>query len=346
MLHARSAHTSTLLKDGTVLIAGGFEAWPTPVADAELFDPATGVFTVAGSMVAPRIWHSAVLLEDGRVLIVGGYSKPKNVPVDLLQEPMAEIYDPATRVFTPAGTLAQPRYQAFAVTTPDGGAVVLGGRCTSRSEGFDASTRSFRDIGFSNFFQEIGSSPVFVGPGQIVMAGGGYCSGRGDFSVADISVSDDYGKTFVNIGHLNDSRMWHTTTTLGRDKLLVAGGFARDFNPSFRSGTLDSAEIVDAATGLSRRVGSLHEARAGHSAAPLATGEVLIAGGGVATTEIFDPSTETFHVAGSLVVPRSGAPMIVTKDQRVFLFGGSNGSGSLSSVEEFVAGASRRRAVI
>jgi len=57
MLVARrgGAYTATRLDDGRVLVAGGNNA-DGPVADAELFDPSSGTWTVTGSMVVPRCW--------------------------------------------------------------------------------------------------------------------------------------------------------------------------------------------------------------------------------------------------------------------------------------------------
>ena len=39
MTLGRYAHTATLLNDGTVLIAGGFNIWPTPTSSAEIYKP-------------------------------------------------------------------------------------------------------------------------------------------------------------------------------------------------------------------------------------------------------------------------------------------------------------------
>jgi hypothetical protein len=43
-------HTATLLPNGNVLVAGGFDASTTPLASAELYDPNTGTWSVTGSM--------------------------------------------------------------------------------------------------------------------------------------------------------------------------------------------------------------------------------------------------------------------------------------------------------
>jgi hypothetical protein len=68
---ARYLHTSTTLKDGTVLVIGGDEA-AGPLATAEVYDPVAGTFSPTGSMGAARAVHTATLLSDGRVLVVGG----------------------------------------------------------------------------------------------------------------------------------------------------------------------------------------------------------------------------------------------------------------------------------
>ncbi|MEO7674442.1 MAG: kelch repeat-containing protein [Pyrinomonadaceae bacterium] len=56
-----------LLKNGTVLIAGGGEQVAT-------YNPATKSFSIAdGRMDTARFYSTATLLTDGRVLIAGGY---------------------------------------------------------------------------------------------------------------------------------------------------------------------------------------------------------------------------------------------------------------------------------
>jgi Galactose oxidase, central domain len=95
----RWQHTATLLNDGTVLLAGGFNgtatwtlapfgkeagdtgSW-TPTSGAieastEIYNPATGVFTAGANMAGSRFGHTATLLiagpNAGDVLMVGGF---------------------------------------------------------------------------------------------------------------------------------------------------------------------------------------------------------------------------------------------------------------------------------
>lgn len=81
MTNGRGSHTATPLADGTVLIAGGFTAFPfaPTVADAEVYDPAAGSFTVVASMVQARGRHAAAALSGGDVLVAGGFDQFGNV---------------------------------------------------------------------------------------------------------------------------------------------------------------------------------------------------------------------------------------------------------------------------
>ncbi len=115
----RTYHTMTKLPDGRVLIVGGnqsvsFDATPqnrdpvsgifdphakyTSTATAEIFDPATGTFTLTGSLSEARAMHAAILLPTGKVLIVGGtqefgdgrYTWPNSI----------ELFDPESGTFS------------------------------------------------------------------------------------------------------------------------------------------------------------------------------------------------------------------------------------------------------
>src|SRR5262249_28173990 len=64
------ASTTTLLPDGTVLIAGPL----IPFYDLPTvrYVPSIGSFVTTGDMITPRIGNTATLLPDGTVLMTGG----------------------------------------------------------------------------------------------------------------------------------------------------------------------------------------------------------------------------------------------------------------------------------
>ena len=85
----RSHHTTTLLKDGRVLVTGGYNGngsdWETGIfSSAEVYEPLTETFTGVGDMTRHRMAHTATRLQDGRVLIAGG----------LTHDPSAELFVP------------------------------------------------------------------------------------------------------------------------------------------------------------------------------------------------------------------------------------------------------------
>src|SRR5262245_46205083 len=71
LVTARASHTATLLQNGMVLVAGGFDITGIS-AIAELYDPATGLWTATGSLGIARRDHTATLLPNGQVLVAGG----------------------------------------------------------------------------------------------------------------------------------------------------------------------------------------------------------------------------------------------------------------------------------
>jgi hypothetical protein len=106
---SRKGHSSTLPADGNVLIVGGENA-DGFVTQAEIFDPASAVFTSGLAMGVARAGHSATLFADGRVFIAGGDANGS-----------AEIFDPSSSRFsavTANMTVARSMHSAALLREP------------------------------------------------------------------------------------------------------------------------------------------------------------------------------------------------------------------------------------
>jgi Kelch motif len=66
LVTARYIHIATLLPNGQVLVAGGFDG--SLLASAELYDPTSGIWTATDSLATARDGHTATLLPSGKVL--------------------------------------------------------------------------------------------------------------------------------------------------------------------------------------------------------------------------------------------------------------------------------------
>ena len=173
MLSPYGGFPATLLRDGRVLV-GDIED-PTvedSVAGAEVYDPASGTWTVTGKMVDGGGGEStATLLRDGRVLLIGddgtGSSMTPSGTLDAHREDdqpapqpcrpilladgnvlvagghapgdhptdSAELYDPDTGTWTAIANMQAPRDNIEAFLQPDGKVLVVGGyaRAANRS---------------------------------------------------------------------------------------------------------------------------------------------------------------------------------------------------------------------
>jgi hypothetical protein len=119
------------LRDGRVMVLGGdgcdgVHPCGPAQADAELFDPKTGKFTLAAPMKQGRSQFTAHVLPDGRVLVLGGASISAggvHVPLDQI-----EAYDPKADTWTVMPyKLSTGRTWHASALVRDGTVLVMGG---------------------------------------------------------------------------------------------------------------------------------------------------------------------------------------------------------------------------
>jgi hypothetical protein len=269
MTVGRSGHTATLLKNGKVLIVGGWTGRYEARRAAELYDPETNSFTPTGDMVIERAGNTATLLPDGRVLLAGGVDRNENALAS------AELYDPATGSFSLTGAMADPRGAHTATALKNGQVLIAGGgsghypsQTVYRSaELFDPATGKFTATGHMNFARHKHAA-VLLTSGKVLIAGGSdNRDWHGEYSSAE--VFDPTTGTFSATGSMNTSRfkLPQAVVLLNTGKVLISGG------GSF-------AEVYDEAMGAFSMVeGSLGAARLFASATLLTNGKVLITGG-------------------------------------------------------------------
>ena len=173
---ARLRHTATLLESGKVLVVGGatdniFDFYDA-VADAESYDPETGMWSDAGYLNVGRYNHTATLLDSGKVLVAGGIYSSDYYGGIVLNS--AELYDPATRTWRAINNLNIARKGHTATLLENGRVLVTGGYnnfCLNSAELYDpatgvwGSTASLKDI-------RLDHAAILLDNGKVLVTGG------------------------------------------------------------------------------------------------------------------------------------------------------------------------------
>jgi len=308
---ARFHHTATLLPDGRVLVVGGEQGRGSPLASAELYDPATGTFSDTSSLSTARDGHTATLLPNGLVLVAGGR---RTHPGGSLAS--AELYDPATGTWSPTGSMNEGRVFHTATLLPSGLVLVAGGRQTgiplASAELYDPVTGTWSPTGSFDTGRVFHTANLLAN-GKLLIAGGQ------DSAFTELASAQLYNPAtgiWSTTGSLNIARFDHTGTLLSNGMVLVAGG-----NPN----ELDSAELYDPATGTWSVTGALNERRADDVDTLLPNGLALVVGGTSLdpdTCELYDPATGTWSFTGSLNTMRKDHALTVLPNGMILVTGG------------------------
>lgn len=173
----RYYHSTTVLADGKVLVAGGESGFGTGLGDyatAFVYDPDTEQWTPVGNMTTERTVHTATLLPGGDVLVVGGGRGAVGRS--------AERFNPASGTWTPVGNLTAARRWHRAVLLPASGKVLVAGsyspndfppgeRNTASCELFDPATNTWSPA--ANMTQRRSDFTLtLLADGRVLAAGG------------------------------------------------------------------------------------------------------------------------------------------------------------------------------
>lgn len=223
----RELAVAALLPDGRVLVAGG--GYETPLASAEIYDPATGTFAPTGATGSPRGWaHGrshvvrplAVTLDDGRTLVMGGTGEGAGATMD--------IFEPDRDGFRQVpGASGCEDGQMVAVRLEDGRVLI---RCDLGAWLYDPSDDSMRGVEDPAATGRDGSEGVDLGAahllpdGRVLFTGALSRTQSGILAHGPADVFDPTTEAFQNLATRDNPSARSLSITLQDGRILFTGG--------------------------------------------------------------------------------------------------------------------------
>ena len=264
---------------------------------------------------------------------------------EVLPTPMVLIDTPTP---LPTNSMVMARGDHTSTRLPDGRILVAGGddgsdrleAITDSTELFNPATGRWDSAGAMGR-QRTRHASVLLNDGRALLVGGAGVvqaeidEQRIDQPLVETDVFDPSTNTWAFIGEISSPRDGLAATLLSNGAVLITGG---NDGGGTEISILDSAEILDPASGSWSPTGTMSQGRQGHSATLLADGTALIMGGDdgmdtFSSAEIYDPSTRAFSKTGDMAEARERFTATLLEDGRVLVAGGSGDSPRLASAE-------------
>ena len=259
----RYGHEATLLQDGRVLVTGGQVLPGVSAPLAEIFDPQTGEWTIAGP-TRERHDHAALLLDSGKVLIAGGKT---NYPYG--GATTADLFDPESGTFTPVPTAPMPIPGGTTAQLEDGRIMFLGdNEKETRGVIYSPADQSW-ELTPPLSFRAVEGELTPLADGRVLVTGG---HNFGDY-LKRAELYDPASNTWSITASMNQGRAHHGTLRQDDGTILAvgghySGGLVRD----------SSVELYDPAAEAWSLGNELLVPRTAHRAL-LVNGTVLVIGG-------------------------------------------------------------------
>jgi Tol biopolymer transport system component/N-acetylneuraminic acid mutarotase len=317
----RSGHTATLLPNGKVLVAGGYDG-NNQVERSELYDPTSNTWTITASLQLPRMGHTATLLANGKVMVAGGQSG--NLEFD-----DSKFYDPASGTWSNGPLMPVDRANHTATVLQNGKVLVVGGLTdnviTNTAAIYDPTLNSWSSAG-SLIAARQGHTATLLPNGKVLVAGGFPNS-----SLASAELYNPATNTWSSAAPPTIPRAHATATLLPNGRVLVSGGYDALNDVSI-------AEIYDPTANFWFRTEQMGATHSDHTATLLGNGKVLIAGRSSNTTgpsaELYDSATDHWTNAADMRGPRTQHTATLLGDGRVLAAGGYSDFGTLNPTAE------------
>ncbi len=248
---ARENFTATLLHNGQVLVAGGddgHQPFVKPLRSAELYNPATGKWTLTGSMHTARFHQTATLLSNNTVLVAGGddgagyHSSSGSVCLCAHATASSELYNPAKGTWSKTGNMRYARDLFIMAPARNGNVLAAGGiscdtttgTCTVMSSaeiyanGMWTLTASMSEARYSFTAASLSAAS------HDILIVGGLTATRSD--TASTEIYNDITATWSSAMSMNVPRDQPAASNLSNGQVLIAGGVNS-------TGALSSAEV-------------------------------------------------------------------------------------------------------
>lgn len=259
----RSAHTATLLSDGSILVVGGTDGLGNPTAAVERIDAATGATLATSTMDTARIFHTATLLPGNKVLVTGGtsnldFSDPLAALGDILQS--TRVFDVGTNSWSNGPNLPQSRIGHRATALADGSVLVTGGLAVTFFFGlpipsFSNDARRYNPV--SNSFSGAGSfsngrafhAQARLDDGRVMLVGGadGDVLTQTFASRADSRIYDPVANSWSNGPSITQARAYGELVVAPGRRPTLIGGLATVDVTTTTGAPADAIEYLDVA---------------------------------------------------------------------------------------------------
>jgi hypothetical protein len=311
MRTARSNLQLVKLDDGTIVAFGGFGA----ANQVERYDTKNDTWTTLPALPDGVSVGSAAALHGSKVLLfvaipTGGFTSRVE----------SQVYDTATGALSPTGAFAQIAFTRQLVRLLDGRVLATDDQ---HFDLYDPVTNLWTATGTNAASNPVGGTLILMADGNVLLAGG-----------RPASIYDVQTGSWSPTGNPVHTRLFPTAFLLANGRVLVVGGIENFVTSSAFS---KNAELFDPVTGQWTPAGTLAVERINFAGAVMPTGKVVLAGGSDtgftlvtpaafptthASSEAYDPSTNTWSAWADLSVPRDSAGAIVTNDGKLLVSGG------------------------
>ncbi len=283
----------------------------------------------AGPNLPFTVWGAgSAVLADGRMLVVGGTSAASSVKATA----RAELFDPGTGQWSATTDMLQARAYPMVVKLNDGSVLVAGGAFNgapiAAAERYSPDYGGWMQAGTMNSPRTQGTATLLQ-DGRVLVVGGGTVAAPSFAATASAEIYDPATNSWSMVAPMSRPRTLQTATLLNDGEVLVAGG-ATAYTGSLGTVTA-SAEIYDPRADAWRAAAPMSAARYIGSAAKLANGQVLVAGGwsyttdydpSLSTAEIYDPASNSWTASGSMSTGRARFALVTLADGRLLAAGG------------------------